>query len=176
MVKCDFLYFSILGMLSSDASWPLVSEYHQDYKVLRQIASGAFGSVHCVQRRDTKVILAAKYVKSAEEIFKREVEALVSLRKSNLILQFVEFYASEPPKLCQSVLVTEFLAGGDLIERTSASVSLILTYLQNRIKEEGLVVHFFFHPNKKRKMLKAQLFILFCFVSKLFQFWYSPKM
>ena len=123
MVKCDCLYFSILGMLSSDASWPLVSEYHQDYKVLRQIASGAFGSVHCVQRRDTKVILAAKYVKSAEEIFKREVEALVSLRKSNLILQFVEFYASEPPKLCQSVLVTEFLAGGDLIERTSASVS-----------------------------------------------------
>ena len=106
-----------------DASWPLVSEYHHDYKVLRQIASGAFGSVHCVQRRDTKVILAAKYVKSAEEDFKREVEALVSLRKSNLILQFVEFYASEPPKLCQSVLVTEFLAGGDLIERTSASVS-----------------------------------------------------
>ena len=110
-------------MLSTDAAWPLVSEYHHDYKVLRQIASGAFGSVHCVQRRDTKVILAAKYVKSAEEDFKREVEALVSLRKSNLILQFVEFYASEPPKLCQSVLVTEFLAGGDLIERTSASVS-----------------------------------------------------
>ena len=151
MVKCDFLYFSILGMLSSDASWPLVSEYHQDYKVLRQIASGAFGSVHCVQRRDTKVILAAKYVKSAEEIFKREVEALVSLRKSNLILQFVEFYASEPPKLCQSVLVTEFLAGGDLIERTSASVSLILRICKTGLEKKAWWCTFSFIQTKSEK-------------------------
>ena len=106
-----------------ETEWPLVSEYHRDYKVLRQIASGAFGSVHCVQRRDTKVILAAKYVKSAAEDLRREIEALLSLRKSSLIVQFVEFYISEPPKLSQSVLVTEYLAGGDLIERTSSSVS-----------------------------------------------------
>ena len=105
-----------------DLNWPVVSEYHRDYKVLRQIASGAFGSVHCVQRRDTKVIHAAKYVKAPEEESLREVEALLALRKSSLIVQFVAFYTSEPPKLCQSVLVTEFLAGGDLIERTSAAV------------------------------------------------------
>ena len=103
--------------------WPLVSEYHRDYKVLRQIASGAFGSVHCVQRRDTKVILAAKYLKSAEEDLRIEIGALLALRRSSLIVQFVEYYRSEPPKLSQSVLVTEYLAGGDLIERTSSAVS-----------------------------------------------------
>ena len=113
-------------------AWPLVSEYHRDYKVLRQIASGGYGSVHCVQRRDTKVILAAKYVKSAEEDLRREIEALLALRKSSLILQFVEFYISEPPKLSQSVLVTEYLAGGDLIERTSASVSISANILKFR--------------------------------------------
>ena len=115
-----------------DMAWPLVSEYHRDYKVLRQIASGGYGSVHCVQRRDTKVILAAKYVKSAEEDLRREIEALLALRKSSLILQFVEFYISEPPKLSQSVLVTEYLAGGDLIERTSASVSISANILKFR--------------------------------------------
>ncbi len=108
--------------LEEEENWPCVSEYYRDYKVLRQIASGAFGSVHCVQRRDTKVILAAKYVKSRSEDLKREVEALLALRKCSLILQFIEFYASDPPKLCLSVLVTEFLAGGDLIERTSSPV------------------------------------------------------
>ena len=46
-----------------------------------------------------------------------------NLRGSSLILQFIAFYVSEPPKLSQSVLITEFLAGGDLIERTSSAVS-----------------------------------------------------
>ena len=46
----------------------------QDYKVLRQIASGAFGSVHCVQRRDSKVIHAAKYVNAAGPDLDREVK------------------------------------------------------------------------------------------------------
>ncbi len=101
-----------------------VSEYQRDYKVLRQIASGGFGSVHAVQRRDTKVILAAKYIKSKTEDSLREVEALMAMRNSPYVLQFVAFYSSEPPQLCQSVLVTEFLAGGDLIERTSAPVSI----------------------------------------------------
>ena len=45
----------------------------QDYRVLRQIANGAFGSVHCIQRRDSKVIHAAKYVKSQSEDLLREV-------------------------------------------------------------------------------------------------------
>lgn len=95
-----------------------ISNYYKEYKVLRQIASGAFGSVHCVQRRDTKVIHAAKYVKSLSKDFLREVQALNSLSNSNLILQFVSFYYNQTG--VQSILVTEFLAGGDLCERTSA--------------------------------------------------------
>ena len=71
-----------------------------------------------LQKRETKVIHAAKYVKSSSEDLHREVFALFSLRKSSLILQFVAFYSN--PSIVQSVLVTEFLAGGDLCERTSA--------------------------------------------------------
>lgn len=47
--------------------------------MLRQIAAGAFGSVHCVQRHDTKVIHAAKYVKSKTADLEREVSALREL-------------------------------------------------------------------------------------------------
>lgn len=47
--------------------------------MLRQIAAGAFGSVHCVQRHDTKVIHAAKYVKSKTVDLEREVKALREL-------------------------------------------------------------------------------------------------
>ncbi len=95
-----------------------VSAFHREYKVLRQIANGAFGSVHCVQRRDTKVIHAAKYVKSKSSDVERELTALKELSKSSLILKFISFYQN--PTGAQSVLVTEFLAGGDLCERTSS--------------------------------------------------------
>ena len=56
--------------------------------MLRQIANGAFGSVHCVQRRDTKVIHAAKYVKSKTADLEREVKALRDLSgKSREVIQ-----------------------------------------------------------------------------------------
>ncbi len=97
-----------------------LSDYRREYKVLRQIANGAFGSVHCVQRRDTKVIHAAKYVKSRRSDLAREVRALRALGcgGSRFILRFVALYRDEPSGV-QAVLVTEFLAGGDLCERTS---------------------------------------------------------
>ena len=47
--------------------------------MLRQIAAGAYGSVHCVQRKDTKVIHAAKHLKSKNSDFKRELGALQDL-------------------------------------------------------------------------------------------------
>jgi serine/threonine protein kinase len=96
-----------------------LSVYHKKYKVLRQIANGAFGSVHCVQRKDTKVIHAAKYVKSKTDDLEREVKALRELSaRSSIILKFISLYHN--PNGVQAVLVTEFLAGGDLCERTSS--------------------------------------------------------
>ena len=49
-----------------------------------------------------------------------QLDALQSLRNCKFVLQFVAFYQAAPPNLTKSVLVTEFLAGGDLIEKTSA--------------------------------------------------------
>lgn len=87
--------------------------------MLRQVASGAFGSVYCVQRRDSKVIHAAKYVKSDLDDFERETVALRSLRGCPLVLHLVQRYRQSKNRV-HSVLVTEFLAGGDLCERTSS--------------------------------------------------------
>ena len=42
------------------------------------------------------------------------------MRNCKFVLQFVAFYPATPNGLTRSVLVTEFLAGGDLMERTSA--------------------------------------------------------
>lgn len=64
------------------------------------------------------MIHAAKYVKSQSEDLLRELNALQSLRNCEFVLQFVAFYKSTTR--IHSILVTEFLAGGDLLERTSA--------------------------------------------------------
>ena len=69
-----------------------VGEYHADYKVLYQIASGAFGSVHAVQHKYSKAIQAAKYTKQASADVAREVYALRELAKSSLILRLVDLY------------------------------------------------------------------------------------
>jgi myosin-light-chain kinase len=123
-----------------------ISAYHKEYKVLRQIANGAFGSVHCVQRRDTKVIHAAKYVKSKNSDLDREVKALRSLSKCPLILKFVSFYHNTSG--VQAVLVTEFLAGGDLCERTS-SKDYVLTEAKCRtiVRQICRGVQFMHHNN-----------------------------
>ena len=59
--------------------------------MLRQIASGAFGSVHCVQRRDSKVIHAAKYVNSAGSDLDREVKNVVFCNANDTIIVFNMF-------------------------------------------------------------------------------------
>ena len=99
---------------------PPVDVYHKEYEIIRQISSGTFGSVHCVRKKEDKeTIHAAKYIKSSGEALQREVFALLSLNGSNYILHFVGYYKQTSQDI-KNVLVTEFLEGGDLVERTAS--------------------------------------------------------
>lgn len=90
------------------------SKYEQKY----QISNGAFSSVFCIKqlRKKNRILYAAKYLKATREAAKREVEILVKLRRCNQVVTFIEVFQ------CQfyTILVTEYLPGGDLFERLSA--------------------------------------------------------
>ena len=75
----------------------------------------------CVRARGKRgpgVLLAAKYLKAGagRAAARREAEILASLNSSSQVVSLVSVYR------CQfyTVLVTEYLAGGDLFQRLSA--------------------------------------------------------
>ena len=99
---------------------PPVDIYHKEYEIIRQISSGTFGSVHCVKKRDSKgTVHAAKYIKTSGEALYREINALISLLESHYILHFIGYYKQTNHDI-KNVLVTEYLEGGDLVERTAS--------------------------------------------------------
>jgi len=94
------------------------SEFCSKYEQKNQISNGAFSSVFCIKqlKKKTRVLYAAKYLKANREATKREVEILVKLRRCNQVVTLIEVFQ------CQfyTILVTEYLPGGDLFERLSA--------------------------------------------------------
>ena len=97
-----------------------------------QVGSGTFGSVYFVRDRETGDGAAAKYLRQVtfcqsqvltafklnfglqeKSKVRREAEVLRSLIQSAFVVQLVGLYESP----LNSVLVTEYLAGGDLITR-----------------------------------------------------------
>ena len=90
-----------------------VSQYEQKY----QIASGAFASVFLIRNRckKTKVLYAAKYLKVPQVLADQEVEILVNLKNCQQVVSFVEVFHGK----FYTILVTEYLSGGDLFERLS---------------------------------------------------------
>ena len=90
-----------------------VSQYEQKY----QIASGAFASVFLIRNRckKTKVLYAAKYLKVPQALADQEVEILVNLKNCQQVVSFVEVFHGK----FYTILVTEYLSGGDLFERLS---------------------------------------------------------
>jgi len=88
------------------------------YEQKNLISSGAFSSVFCIKqlRKKNKILYAAKYLKASKEAAKREVEILVKLRKCNQVVTLIEVFQCK----FYTILVTEYLPGGDLFERLSA--------------------------------------------------------
>ena len=127
---------------------PPVDVYHKDYEILRQISSGTFGSVHCVKKRDTKgTIHAAKYIKTSGEALYREVNALISLFDSHYILHFVSYYKQTSQDI-KSVLVTEYLEGGDLVERTASKSYFLSEHKCRTIMRQVLLAVSYIHSRR----------------------------
>ena len=93
-----------------------VEEYKEKYENLGVVGSGTFGSVYVARQRESEEFVASKYM--IQEVAKvvAEAEFLRDLIQSAFIPELMGVY--ESPLQC--ILVTEFLAGGDLVTRTAS--------------------------------------------------------
>lgn len=98
----------------------LMQELRDDYWMVKRLGSGGFGKVYLVRHRRTKVYSAAKHQKITSKailtLSRREADILRRLEHSDHIVRFVDYFESEQ----QSVIATEFLAGGELFEGISS--------------------------------------------------------
>lgn len=97
---------------------PLASEelYKAQYQVERKVGQGGFGKVYLVRRAGDQEAFAAKCVRARsrkdKERARGEVEMLQGL-DNQFIMRLVGGFESA----AEVILVTEFLAGGELFER-----------------------------------------------------------
>ena len=102
-----------------------IAEYKETYENIMVVGSGTFGSVYCARLRDSEdgeeeeagwcEYVAAKYMILETAKVVAEAEVLRDLVQSAFIPRLVAVYGGP----LHNVLVTEFLAGGDLVTRTA---------------------------------------------------------
>ena len=88
--------------------------------MVKKLGGGSFGTVYLVQRKENKEMLAAKHqrTKKATEMkyIRRELDILQMLSEGDNIVSLVDYFESS----LQSVILTEYLIGGELFERISS--------------------------------------------------------
>ena len=89
--------------------------------MVKKLGGGSFGTVYLVKLKENKEqLLAAKHQRCQDpkqrRYVRRELELLEDLRDHANILRLRSFYESG----LESVIVTEYLAGGELFERISS--------------------------------------------------------
>ena len=84
------------------------------------LVGGTYGSVYFVRERETGEVAAAKYLRQEKSKVRREAQILRSLIQSAFVVRLAGLYESN----LNSVLVTEYLAGGDLVTRSDISSAL----------------------------------------------------
>ena len=72
--------------------------------------------MYLIRDRETQELAAAKYLRQTKEHVRTEAAILQKLIQSAFIVQLVGLYESN----LNSVLVTEYLSGGDLVTRTAS--------------------------------------------------------
>ena len=93
----------------------------EKYFMVKKLGGGSFGTVYLVKLKEEKEqLLAAKHQRSRDpgqrRYVRRELELLEELRDHANILALRSFYESG----LESVIVTEYLPGGELFERISS--------------------------------------------------------
>ena len=89
------------------------SEFQQRFESVNQVGSGTFGSVYLVKDSSSNDVAAAKYLRQTKESVRNEAAILFQLIQSAFIVKIIGLYESP----LHSVLVTEYLSGGDLVTR-----------------------------------------------------------
>ena len=79
--------------------------------------NGVFGTFFCVQHTVTGEVWTAKHTRAEQRSVRREAAILYKVRNEPTLLGFYALYSS--PK--SSVIVTDFMVGGDLVERTASA-------------------------------------------------------
>jgi len=92
-----------------------------NYKILKQLGKGSFGSVFKVLQIETGLIRAMKVIKKEslsyqddDQKFLKEIEILIGIEHPNII-KIYEYYTDE----IYYYLITEFLSGGELYDTIS---------------------------------------------------------
>lgn len=107
-------------ILESDTGTSLpkdISEFRENYKKLTVVGTGGFGSVHLIEDVRTEERAAAKILRQPRQQVRAEASVLFRLIKSAFVVKFLALYESPHN---ESILVTEYLAGGDLVTRTAS--------------------------------------------------------
>lgn len=96
-----------------------IADYYKDFEKLHLIVNnGSFGTVYSVQRVNATAgceVFSARHVRTNLENLRREAGILYQLRSEETIVHLEGLY--EGP--AHTVLVTDYLGGGDLVERVS---------------------------------------------------------
>ena len=101
-------------VIKEDLSSPTeFSKYQERYESLSQIGSGTFGRVFLLKDRSSSELAAAKFLRQNKEKVRLEADILFKLIESSFVVQLIGLYESP----LDSILVTEYLAGGDLVTR-----------------------------------------------------------
>jgi serine/threonine protein kinase/predicted phage tail protein len=92
---------------------------YDDYDILEEIGTGAFGVVHRCRERKTGNIFAAKFIPVShameKELIRKEIDIMNQLHHPKLINLHDAFEDDD-----EMVLIYEFLSGGELFERITA--------------------------------------------------------
>lgn len=103
-----------------------LAELRNSYWMIQKLGVGGFGKVYLIKHRETKKLCAAKHQKwtssDVPKLVRREVLVLRKLLKQEHVVQFIDYFEGEQ----QSVILTEYLEGGELFQRIS-SADYVLT-------------------------------------------------
>jgi len=97
-----------------------INVLRDQYYMVRKLGGGGFGTVYMVQRKTNKEMFAAKHQKFTKpddiRYGRNELAILEKMKENKAILYLEEYFESG----LQSVILTEYLEGGELFERISS--------------------------------------------------------
>jgi len=100
-----------------------LSDLREEYWMIQKLGCGGFGKVYLIRHRKSREYSAAKHQRwhnqDVPRLTRREVTVLRKLvhKQNDHVLQYIDYFEGER----QSVILAEFLGGGELFQRISSS-------------------------------------------------------